>query len=463
MEKVALGAFSRFAFMEEKRFMKIALIGQEIPTLLPGLLADLLFAGRQSATIALEEKNAAMQDVLQKYGDAIIRDAVSRSPGLKATLAVTGNRREALTDAECVIYAGDCMAASRFKMDREALSGVEEDDPGLTDQARVCGGIGGLMHTLRQGETILDLCDMMQDCCPDALVINLGQPVGRTTRVFENAGFRCFGLGPTPLRGPNGLDVIAEKLSCKADDLNATIAGLPGFAFLLGLEDRKTGDDLLPILADMVEEEELGRLTTRWAQWFGAIAVGDVTRHAEWMPAQEDYIPDEEPAFGESVERRKERILWMNTVGDKGAQEQEGKMAQMLLLSRVTPIRPIRLALALMKGEDCDIPAVTRLNRGELPQLPATAMIEATLTLRGGVIVPHGTELPMPLAEMCEEIDEAGRLAAEAATGDRIALRECVEMDPALSGLDRLYLQEVVSRMVDMHNDVLGRLTEEDM
>lgn len=442
--------------------MKIALIGQDIPTLLPGLLADLLFWGRQSAEIALEEKNAAMQEVLQKYGDAVIRDAQSRHPGLKATLNVTGSRREVLSGADCVIYAGDCMAASRFKMDREALLGVEEDDPGLTEQARVNGGIGGLLHTLRQGEMVLSLCEAMQDHCPGALVINLGQPVARTTRIFENAGFRCYGLGRTPLRGANGLDAIAKKLNCKPDDLIATIAGLPGFAFLLSLTDAKTGDDLLPLLMDMVEEEELGRLTKRWVGWYGAIAVGDVTDHAEWLPAQEDYMPDEDPSFGESVERRKERILWMNTVGGKAPEDQESKMAQLLLLSRVAPIRPMQLALALLRGDDCDIPAVTRLNNGELPQLGKSAMIEAALTQRGGKIVPHGTELPAPLAEMCDEIDEASRLAALAAAGDRIALRECIEVDPALNGLDRLYLQEVVNRMIALHNDVLERFIEED-
>ncbi len=442
--------------------MKIALIGQDIPTLLPGLLADLFFAGKQSAEVALEEKNAAMQDVLQKYGDAVICDAAQRTPGLKATLAVTGSRREVLDNADCVIYAGDCMATSRFKMDREALSGVEEDDPGLTDQARVNGGIGGLMHTLRQGENVLDLCEAMRDYCPDALVINLGQPVGRVTRIFENAGFRCFGLGRTPLRGANGLDAIAKKLNCKPEELKADIAGLPGFAFLLGLKDAATGDDLLPILMDMVEEEELGRLTKRWVSWYRAIAVGDVTDHAEWLPAQEDYIPEEEPAFGESVERRKERILWMNTVGDRGLSDQEGKMAQMLLLSRVAPIRPIQLALAILRGEDCDIPAVTRKNNVELPQLPKSAMIESTLTQRGGQIVPHGLEMPYPLAEICGEVDETSRLAAQAAAGDRIALRECIEVDPALFGLDRLYLQEVVSRMVAMHSDILGRFLEEE-
>ena len=442
--------------------MKIALIGQDIPTLLPTLLTDLLFVGRQSAQVALEEKNTAMQDVLQRYGDAVIRDAQHRHPGLAASIAVSGSRREVLTDADCVIYAGDCMAASRFKMDREALSGVEEDDPGLTEQARVNGGIGGLLHTLRQGEMVLDLCQAMQEHCPGAVVVNLGQPVARTTLMFENAGFRCYGLGRTPMRGANGLDSLVKKLSCKLEDVKACIAGLPGFSFLLGLADASTGDDLLPLLTDMAQEEELGRLTRRWLDWYQAIAVGDVTDHAEWLPAQEDFIPEAEPEFGEGVERRKERILWMNAVGAKGAQEKEGQMAQLLLLSKAPPIRPMQLALALLRGDDCDIPAVTRMNNGELPQLAKSAIIEAELTQRGGSILPHGTLLPLPLMEICGEIDETNRLAASAAAGDRSALRECIEVDPALAGLDRLYVQDVVNRMIQLHSDVLSRFDDEE-
>ncbi|MBQ8556377.1 MAG: hypothetical protein IJ438_10975 [Clostridia bacterium] len=437
--------------------MKIALIGQDIPTLLPTLLTDLLFVGKQSADIALEEKNSAMQDVLQRYGDAIIRHS-----GIAATLNVVSRRSEVLSGADCVIYAGDCMAASRFKMDREALSGVEEDDPGLTEQARVNGGIGGLLHTLRQGEMVLDLCESMRDNCPCALVINLGQPVARTTLMFRNAGFRCYGLGRTPLRGANGLDSLTKKLNCKPDDVKAAIAGLPGFSFLLSLSDAKTGDDLLPILTDMAEEEQLGRLTRRWLDWYGAIAIGDVTDHAEWLPAQDDFIPDDDPEFGESVERRKERILYMNTVGDKGAEDTEGKMAQLLLLSKAVPIRPMQLALALLRGDDADIPAVTRQNNGELPQLAKSAMIETELSLRGGKIIPHGMMLPAPLAEICGEIDETNQLAAQAAAGDWSALRECIEIDPALAGLDRLYVQDVVEKMIEMHSDVISRLNGDE-
>lgn len=433
--------------------MKFALIGQDIPTLLPTLLTDLLYAGKQAAEVAVEEKNYAMQDVLRRYGEAVIRHS-----GIAASIIVTGDRREALSGADCVIYAGDCMAASRFRQDREALSGVEEDDPGLTDQARVNGGIGGLMHTLRQGEVVLSLCEDMQDYCPGALVVNLGQPVARTTAIFLRQGFRCFSLGRTPMRGANGLDMLAKKLNRKPEDVKATVAGLPGFSYLLALHDAKTGEDLLPVLKEMTALGDLGRLTKRWLDWYGALAIGDVTDHAEFLPAQEDFIPEENPEFGETVEKRKERILYMNTVGDKGAAEGEGMMAQWLLLAKAPPIRPMQLALSLLRGDDIDIPAVTRRNEGELPQLPKNAIIEAELSLRGGEILPHGTELPDGLADVCGEIDETNRLAALAAEGDRSALRECVEIDPALAGLDRLYCQDLVEKMIELHDDVIVRL-----
>ena len=83
--------------------MKIALIGQDIPVLLPTLLADLLFAGKEAgAELTAEEGNPAMREVLQGYGDAVIRHA-----GIGGMLRVTGDRGKALSGADCVIYAGD--------------------------------------------------------------------------------------------------------------------------------------------------------------------------------------------------------------------------------------------------------------------------------------------------------------------------------------------------------------------
>ena len=438
--------------------MKITLIGQDIPMLLPALLTDLLFAGAErGAVIAVGETNPAMRELLQGYGDAVFRKA-----GLGG-IRVTESREEALAGADCVIYAGDPQAGSRFFQDRSALGTDDENDPGLTDQARVNGGIEGLLHALRAGKLILNLCDEMDKACPKALVINLGQPVARTTAVFTNRGYRCFGLGRTPLRGANGVDTYAKRLQIRPENVTAVTAGLPGFAFLTEMKDGSR--DLLGKLQKAAQSGELGSLAKRWYGWWNAIPVGDVTDHAEFLPAQEGYIPDEHPEFGETVEKRKERILYMNTVREQGADSRDGAMAQLLLLSKAPPIRPMKLALALLRKESAEIPAVAHPNGSQrqrdgsfvltMPQLAAEAVIEAPLVLKDGEEQPREIRVPEALADILGEVDSANRLAAKAAEGDREAVRSYVETDPALAGLDRLYCMDVVDALIRMHEDVL--------
>lgn len=433
--------------------MKFALIGQDIPMLLPTLLADLLFAGNEGADTAVYENNPAMQGVLQGYMDAIYQKR-----GLGGRALVSEDLPQVLEEADCVIYAGDCMPASRFRMDRDALAGTSEEDPGLSDQARVNGGLGGLMHALRGGNKVLDLCEEMTYACPDALVMNLAQPMGRICAVFADAGFRCYGLGPTPLRGANGLEGLCHALHRKPATVTADIAGLPGFAFLLALGDAATGADLLPAAEEIARKGDLGRLARRWLDWYGALPMGKVTDHAEFLPAQPDFIPEAEPTFGESVEQRKERILHMNTIASKGADSREGMMAQLVLLSKAPAQRPVQLALALLRGTDLRMAAVTRRNRGVLPQLENHAIIEAELTLRAGEDVSPVRRVPEALADTLRAVDETNRLVARAAAGDRGALREAIETDPALDGLDRLYLQDVADKLIELHRDVLPRL-----
>ena len=190
-----------------------------------------------------------------------------------------------------------------------------------------------------------------------------------------------------------------------------------------------------------------------------------MTDHAEFLPAQEGYIPDEHPEFGETVEKRKERILYMNTVREQGADSRDGAMAQLLLLSKAPPIRPMKLALALLRKESAEIPAVARPNGSQrqrdgsfvltMPQLAAEAVIEAPLILKDGEEQPREIRVPEALADILGEVDSANRLAAKAAEGDREAVRSYVETDPALAGLDRLYCMDVVDALIRMHEDVL--------
>ncbi len=148
----------------------------------------------------------------------------------------------------------------------------------------------------------------------------------------------------------------------------------------------------------------------------------------------------------------------MNTVREQGAESREGAMAQLLLLSKVPPVRPMQLALALLRKETTEIPAVARKNNGILPQLPKDAVIETVLSLKDGRDETQEIRVSEALADILCEVDRANRLAAKAAFGDREALREYVETDPALNGLDRLYCLDVVDALIRMHEDVLTRI-----
>ena len=437
--------------------MRFALIGQDIPALLPALLADLYFAHKSDAEACVFERNEAMRDLMARYGAAVTKRAGH------GAVAVTESRREALRGADCVIYAGEPMAASRFRMDREALSGAEDGDPGLSDQARTLGGLGGLMRTLRQGEQILDLCAEMREACPGALVITLGEPVARTVAIFRAQGFGAWGLTEGWRRGITGLAGLCDRLGVKVEETEAEAAGLPHFTFLTALRDRRSGQTLLPALAERTAAGDNGRLARRWLDMLGAVAVGDVNDHAALMAAQDDYQPDPEPALAESVEKRKERILRMNTAADKGLRDPEGQAAQLLLLAGAKAARPVQLALALLEKRDLRLDAAVRVNRkGAVANLPREAIVEAPLTLKAGEEQPERIALPGPLADLCLDIDEAGRLAAEAAAGDRGALRGCIELDPALAGLDRLYCLDAAEKMIAMHGDILTRWETDD-
>jgi hypothetical protein len=92
-----------------------------------------------------------------------------------------------------------------------------------------------------------------------------------------------------------------------------------------------------------------------------------------------------------------------------------------------------------------------------MPQLPAEAMIEAPLLLKDGKEKEQEIRVPEALADILGEVDNANRLAAKAAEGDREALRSYIETDPALAGLDRLYCMDVADALIRMHEDVLSR------
>ena len=68
------------------------------------------------------------------------------------------------------------------------------------------------------------------------------------------------------------------------------------------------------------------------------------------------------------------------------------------------------------------------------------------------------TELPIELEDLMGQLSLCNVLYAEAAaSGSRAALREAMEIDPALSGIDLLYTEGVLSDMMEAQKEKLKR------
>ena len=437
--------------------MKYALIGQDIAVLLPSLLTDLLEAGQAAPEICVEEKNSSMQELLEGYA----RRCLDRA-GHGGSFRAVSSRRELLDGADCVLYAGDLMAQSRFDQDRQALMSPQEGETGLEDQARVNGGIGGLLHTLRQGAQLMPLCEDIHAHAPHARILCLSQPMSRCLEIFHALGLTALGLGTSPLRGPLGADSLAAETGHKLEEVDVSWAGLPSFQFLVSMTDRATGEDLMPRVRERMAEGAFGSMSQRWLQELDSVCIGSPLDHAQFMAAQEGYMPDARPQLSESVEHRRNRILHMNTVKDKGLRDPDGMISQLTLLTRTSPLRPGQLSLAIMRREDLSMQGVSRKNAGLIRGLSPEALVEAPLVLRHGEDETPSLSMPGPLLDLMADIDTASRLAAHAALGDVTALRECVETDPALEGLDRLYVMDVVHAMIRMHDDILTQFEEDE-
>ena len=114
--------------------------------------------------------------------------------GLRATVSATTNQKEALRDANFVIFAIQVggLAAWQLDMDIPRKYGVIQE---VGDTL----GPGGIFRALRHIPPMLSVLDDMEEVCPDALFINKANPLApmvwaaRNHSPIESIGL-CYGI-----------------------------------------------------------------------------------------------------------------------------------------------------------------------------------------------------------------------------------------------------------------------------
>ena len=438
--------------------MKVTIIGGGSYQWAPDLITDLLgTASLAGLHLVLEDIDPAPLDKME----AVARMADERL-GSKATVETTTDQRRALEGADFVVVT---ISTGGF----ESMT-VDLDVParhGICQSVGDSVGPGGINRSLRNIPVLVGIGKDMEQCCPDAWLLNITNPmtaltraVCRETRVktvglcHEVGNFSmdlaiAFGKPHTAVRpvvaGVNHFPVV-----CELD-----VDGADGFAMLGEMVGELGGLDALRRGANRSPAEPFTKadfahrhvLKLALLERFGALpAAGD--RHlAEFLPS----ILTEESGWGEAwgielttiAQREKHQAQYVADVDAvlSGAGElktwDSGELVAPVIDSLVT-------------GDARELP-LNLPNTGQVPDLPSDVVVESMCVVDGdGMRGRDVARPPAPLAELLRRHAAVQELTVEAAVrGDRELARAAFGLDPLAGRGDWRATDAMVDELLD--------------
>jgi alpha-galactosidase len=253
--------------------VKVALIGAGSTVFAKTLLGDLLSFPElaQGTTVALMDIDSGRLRTSASMGEGIVR-----SLGVDARIEATTDRRVAVDDADYVF--------TMFQVGGYRPATVTDFEvPKRFELRQTIGdtlGIGGIMRGLRTIPVLLDLCQDMEELCPDALLLQYVNPMAMLCwAVAEQTSVRSVGLCHS-VQG-TARDLAAD-LGIPVEELEYVCAGLNHLAFYLEL--RHDGRDVYPDLRAKTDIPDWNRVRYEVLHHFGYFCTESSEHLAEYVP-----------------------------------------------------------------------------------------------------------------------------------------------------------------------------------
>lgn len=226
---------------------KITFIGAGSTVFAKNLMGDIWgYPELADATICLMDIDAKRLKQSEQVAHHIVKVL-----GINPTIEVTTDRREALTGTDyvvCMIQVGGYEPATVIDFDIPKKYGLRQT---IADTL----GIGGIMRGLRTIPVLLDITKDMEEICPDALFINYANPMCMNQwALSRGTSIKTVGLCHS-VQGT--AHELSHDIGVPYEDINYVAAGINHMAFYLKFEDRKTGQDLYPLIRKVYDEDRM--------------------------------------------------------------------------------------------------------------------------------------------------------------------------------------------------------------
>jgi alpha-galactosidase len=416
--------------------MKITFIGGGSLVWGTMLLTDLsLNPTLHGSTIMLQDVDRSALDLMLEMG-RLISDRAGAAFRMEAALELTEAARGADVVVDCVGIGG--LEAMRVDLEVPARYGIVQP-------VGVNVGPGGINRALRHIPHILEVCRAMERVCPDAWLLILSNPLTQLTRAatrespIQTIGL-CHEILHSRHRIGQSLGVAPESLWFQVAGINhlpwiteMRIHGADGFAFLrdwLAVHGalRFAKEGLINTCDSVFEDRHAVKLSL--FQVYGLLA-GAGDRHvAEFFP----HFLRRETNWGLDFG------VETTTVAHRHERHARERARLLRCLRGEVPlaldhsVEEMAELIAALHGGPTGRFIVNIPNQGQIPNLPAGAVVECYATVdRRGVHPEFPGRLPHGPAEVCLSHLAEQELTLDAAIhGDRRRALQALLMDPAV-------------------------------
>jgi alpha-galactosidase len=345
------------------------------------------------------------------------------------------------------------------------------------------GGPGGFAHAARNIGPVLEIAHAMEQACPDAWFINFSNPMIRICdAIARYSDIKVVGLchqihaayGMIGYVLADVLDIAVPEgtISTHADPelwprlgliarqalerIEITAAGLNHFTWMLDLRDKRTGEDLYPLLAERwaAFDPAFEPLTSRVYRAFGCFPIPGDEHLCEYLPWVSDPLTKPWEKYEISLYNWDLMDQLRGVIHDDVAKMADGSRS-------IDHLRDVdgEGVLEIIEnvagaGNDYHL-AVNLPNQGYITNLPEGAIIEVPGMITGAGIHGIGVgALPEPVAELCRREITVARLCVDAAVhGDRQTALQCLLLDPVITDLDTA--QQILDNYLETYRDYL--------
>lgn len=426
---------------------KIVFLGGGSTQFAPLLIADFIKQkDLYGSTIVLVDVNEEKLKLVYGLGQGLIKHC---DAALK--LEYTTDRVQALPGADFAIVSVEVNRMPLWKMDQRIPK-----EFGIEQAQGENGGPGGLFHAMRQIPVVVEICQDIERLCPDAMVINLANPMSRILQAVQDYTSVKFLGSCHEIVDGNGY--LSALLELPGDRLHVVAAGLNHFTWYLDIRDKETGEDLYPMVRELAPTRvhmdrllvaDLLRLT-------GYLCVTSDSHAGEYLADghvwRAAWASDVEPFDFFSAYQ-----LYLKDTDDRVARAVAGSYPLDDFMQWPSGEIVAEIISSFAHDRTDRYNALNLSNDGYISNMSPNAIVEVPGWTNGGQVEgePVGA-LPPVIAGWCNLQAEIHHLNAKAAMeGDRQAALEALLLDPVVK--DRFAAEKCLDAMLEANRAYLPR------